>query len=124
MAIGTMIELPAMAQAETKPIFADYNGACGAGYRVVDWIEIGPGNAYLTWDSSTGKNCVVTVRHTPAVVPVEMSAWIEGAGNPNVDHGYYTTYAGPRFVNGRGTCISFGGSVEGKYAEKRNVHCG
>lgn len=42
-----------------------YNGVCGSGYQVIDSQSVTGGTVYLTYNSSTGKNCVVTTRSTP-----------------------------------------------------------
>ncbi|MEU5093903.1 hypothetical protein [Streptomyces sp. NPDC020996] len=40
---------------------ASCNSACGSGYSVIDSMDVGEGNTFLTCNSSTGYNCVVTV---------------------------------------------------------------
>lgn len=41
---------------------ATYNGACGSGYSVLDSDNVGQlGTVFLTYNDSTGQNCVVTV---------------------------------------------------------------
>ncbi|WP_225877477.1 hypothetical protein [Streptomyces resistomycificus] len=42
---------------------AKYNGVCGTGYAVVDSAPVGTaGTVFLTYNPSTGRDCVVTVR--------------------------------------------------------------
>ncbi|CAM5346136.1 hypothetical protein SCALM49S_01532 [Streptomyces californicus] len=54
------------ADSAKKAAAAQYNGACGSGYSVVNSAQIGTkGTVFLTYSSATGKNCVVTVRTKP-----------------------------------------------------------
>ncbi|MEU1072713.1 MULTISPECIES: spore-associated protein A [unclassified Streptomyces] len=115
-----MLALPATAQA------ASYNGACGAGYSVVESAPIGnAGTVFLTWNGSVGKNCAVAVRNTsgPAVwmeTYITRTADWTGA----TDSGYFTTYAGPVYINGRNTCIAFSGTIGSESATRGPGHCG
>ncbi|MDH6538934.1 spore-associated protein A [Streptomyces sp. SPB4] len=104
---------------------AGYNGKCGAGYTVVESANIGSvGTVHLTWNPSTGKNCVVTVRNSggPAVW---MEAWVTrlATGGGDVDNGFYTSYAGPVYIDGRKTCIAFGGSIGNEDVTRGPGHC-
>ncbi|MFJ8043371.1 hypothetical protein ACIRBX_23030 [Kitasatospora sp. NPDC096147] len=84
---------------------------CGPGYKVVDseklinrdvWV-------YLTYNSSNGYNCVVTVRDV-AGAPVHMSAGLTVAGSPQKnDTGYYGSYAGPVYAHAAGKCVKWNG---------------
>ncbi|MBD0424678.1 spore-associated protein A [Streptomyces sp. TRM S81-3] len=115
-----MLAVPASAQA------ASYNGVCGAGYSVVESAAIGnSGTLFLTWNGSVGKNCAVTVRNAPGQA-LWMEAWITrtATGGGDVDNGYYTTYAGPVYVDGRNTCIAFGGTIAGESVTRGPGHCG
>ncbi|OJF13040.1 hypothetical protein [Couchioplanes caeruleus] len=107
---------------------ASYNGACGAGYRVIDQLRVGgtgTGTAYLTYNN--GWNCVVTVSDTPGkrdwmVASIALSKngdWID-------DEGYYTKYAGPVYVYAPNACIDWGGTVgyKGMTWLEWNDHCG
>ncbi|MGW2655275.1 spore-associated protein A [Streptomyces sp. NPDC001478] len=114
-----MLALPASAQA------ASYNGACGAGYGVVETAAIGTsGTLFLTWNGSLGKNCAVAVRNSPGAA-VWMEAWITrtATGAGDVDNGYYTAYAGPVYVNGLNTCIAFGGTIGSESVARGPGHC-
>ncbi|MFD8794737.1 spore-associated protein [Streptomyces vinaceus] len=99
---------------------------CGAGYNVVETVNIGSvGKLYLTWNASTGKNCAVTIRNTPGPA-VWMEVWVTrlDTGGGDVDNGDYTQYAGPVHINGRGTCIAFGGSIGNVSVTRGPGHCG
>ncbi|MBT2901685.1 MULTISPECIES: spore-associated protein A [unclassified Streptomyces] len=105
---------------------AKYNGACGGGYSVVNSAQIGTkGTVFLTYSSATGKNCVVTVRTTPGKA-VHMTASL-GFASPTTtvsDTGYYTTYAGPVYLDARGLCVTWRGEISGEVAGKNGTNCG
>lgn len=100
-------------------------GLCGSGHQLVDSAPIGSlGTAYLTWNAEAGTNCVVVVRKEPGAA-VSMNAMIgRDDGVQDVDSGYYTSYAGPVFVNGRGSCIDWGGVIQNQEVNRWNSHCG
>ena len=110
---------------------AAYNGACGAGYRVIDQMKVGgtvegTGTSYLTYNN--GWNCVVTVTNTPGTRDW-MTAQVEKSGDGNdwvEDEGYYTQYAGPVYVYAAGSCVDWGGSVDykGMVWLQWDEHCG
>ncbi|MEV0850280.1 spore-associated protein A [Streptomyces sp. NPDC049954] len=105
---------------------AKYNGACGTGYSVVNSAQIGTkGTVFLTYSSATGKNCVVTVRTAPGAA-VHMTASL-GFASPTTtvtDTGYYTTYAGPVYLDARGLCVTWRGEIAGEVAGKDGTNCG
>ncbi|BFP54125.1 spore-associated protein A [Streptomyces griseus] len=105
---------------------ATYNGACGGGYSVVNSAQIGAqGTVFLTYNSATGKNCVVTVRTKPGKA-VHMTASL-GFASPTTtvtDTGYYTTYAGPVYLDARGLCVTWRGEIAGEVAGKNGTNCG
>ncbi|MFJ1800021.1 spore-associated protein A [Streptomyces sp. NPDC088180] len=109
-----------------KATAAKYNGACGGGYSVVNSAQIGTkGTVFLTYSSATGKNCVVTVRTTPGKA-VHMTASL-GFASPTTtvsDTGYYTTYAGPVYLDARGLCVTWRGEISGEVAGKNGTNCG
>ncbi|MFE5536005.1 spore-associated protein [Streptomyces sp. NPDC056485] len=99
---------------------------CGAGYNVVETVNVGSvGKVYLTWNASTGKNCAVTIRNSPGPA-VWMEVWVTrlATGGGDVDNGFYTQYAGPVYIDGRNTCIAFGGSIGNVSVTSGPGHCG
>ncbi|OEV11186.1 hypothetical protein K378_05458 [Streptomyces sp. Amel2xB2] len=109
---------------------AAYNGACGSGYSVVNSAGIGDlGTVFLTYNRSTGKNCVVTVRNKTGD-PVHMSAsvrvLVDGEETePVVEEGEFTSYAGPVFVDeGAGHCIEWGGVIAEEEYFNSGSNCG
>jgi hypothetical protein len=107
---------------------AGYNGQCGSGYSVVNSAAIGDtGNVYLTYNASTGKNCVVTVRKSTGD-PIHMSASIRALTDqdtkPVVEEGDFTSYAGPVYVEGKGHCIEWGGAIQDQTYSNDGSNCG
>ncbi|MFD7705809.1 spore-associated protein A [Streptomyces sp. NPDC059785] len=106
---------------------AEYNGVCGTGYTVIDSTPVeDKGTVYVTYNKSTGKNCAVTVRNAPGE-PVRMAITLgidAGRGAPYVmDNDVYTTYAGPVYLDARGECILWLGSIDGALGSGHG-HCG
>lgn len=116
-----------VASAASTLVYAGYNGACGSGYGVIDYINVSgqdTGTVYLTYNSGNGYNCVVTVRAHPGT-PIYMDAAVRVSGGTwHEDFGDYTTYAGPVYVYARGTCIDWGGGINPDYQYRYSVHCG
>ncbi|QSS92085.1 spore-associated protein A [Streptomyces sp. M54] len=113
------------ADSAKKAAAAQYNGACGSGYSVVNSAQIGTkGTVFLTYSSATGKNCVVTVRTKPGKA-VHMTASL-GFASPTTtvtDTGYFTTYAGPVYLDARGLCVTWRGEISGEVAGKNGTNC-
>ncbi|GAA2455567.1 hypothetical protein [Streptomyces macrosporus] len=70
----------------------------------------GNGTVYLTYSSSNGHNCAVTVNNTGE------QRWIGGklktsSSSSWEDEGWYTFHAGPAHVYARATCVDGGGHV-------------
>ncbi|WP_328908191.1 spore-associated protein [Streptomyces sp. NBC_00234] len=100
-------------------------GVCGSSYKTVNSVPVGSlGTVYLTYNSSNGKNCVATIRANPGTAK-DMSTYIyvpdtdEYAG----DSGYFTSYAGPAYVYGKGHCVSWGGNISNVYVSVENSNC-
>ncbi|MEZ3180096.1 spore-associated protein A [Streptomyces pimonensis] len=108
---------------------AAYNGACGSGYSVVNSARISgsdPATVFLTYNSSTGYNCGVTIRDNPGKsVFMQVSVFNSSdAAKFGHDSDYYTTYAGPVYADARGACVDwYGVSGSGSIA-KRGTNCG
>ncbi|SCK51001.1 hypothetical protein [Streptomyces sp. WMMB 322] len=109
---------------------AAYNGACGAGYSVVNSAGIADlGTVFLTYNSRTGKNCVVTVRNAKDD-PIHMAASVrvlldDEETRPVVDEGEFTSYAGPVYVaEGAGHCIEWSGVIGDEEYYNSGSNCG
>ncbi|MFI7382888.1 spore-associated protein A [Streptomyces sp. NPDC049813] len=112
------------APAPTEAPVAKYNGACGAGHKVIDSANMELlGTTFLTYNKTTGENCVVTVRTKPGAA-VSMFARLSSAtGGTTTDRGRFTTYAGPVFLEARGECVTWEGGIS-TYSTKGTGHCG
>ncbi|WP_330461567.1 spore-associated protein [Streptomyces sp. NBC_00820] len=122
LSVGTTAALaaPASAAPNTTP-----QKVCGSSYKTVNSAPIGSlGTVYLTYNSSNGKNCVVTIRTNPGAAQ-EMSAWIyvpdTDAGDQ--DYGLYTSYAGPAYVYGKAHCVDWGGHISNVYVQVTGSNC-
>ena len=122
---GTVAATAPASAATTKAAAASYNGACGTGYKVIDSTPVGnSGKIFLTWNESTGKNCAVTIRNTTGAkihMGVTLKA-IDSSEPAAKDSGQYTSYAGPVYVNGRGYCVTWGGTI-GTASAGDSGHC-
>jgi len=104
---------------------ASYNGACGSGYTVIDSRPLSGATVFLTYNGSTGDNCVLTVRDSSGTAQL-MNACIKLSTSStwNCDQGDYTTYAGPRYVHAPGQCVDWFGYFNGSNVTVLNSHCG
>lgn len=106
---------------------APYGGQCGSGYNVVNQAGLPDdrGTIYLTYSSSSGKNCVVTVREK-AGAAAPMEAYVRRSGTTKwiADSGNYTTYAGPVYVSAPGSCVDWGGTIGTASKTFSRTNCG
>lgn len=100
-------------------------GVCGSAYKTVNSVPVGTlGTVYLTYNSSNGKNCVATIRANPGTAK-DMSTYIYVPDTDAYagDSGYFTSYAGPAYVYGKGYCVSWGGHISNVYVSVENSNC-
>jgi hypothetical protein len=120
MAAG-MVSVTAPAEAATTP-----SGACGSGYYQIDHHALGTvADIYLFYNGSS--NCAVTwVRSPTGTRTYDLRVHIERQSDLHEasDGGYYYYYAGPVKISAAGTCISWGGFVEGTSWASGWEHCG
>ncbi|MFB7779141.1 spore-associated protein [Streptomyces bauhiniae] len=122
LALGasTAMAAPASAAPNTTP-----QKVCGSSYRTVNSAAVGSlGTVYLTYNASTGKNCVTTIRNSPGTA-VDMSAWLYVADTDqgDDDYGSFTSYAGPTYVYGKGHCVDWGGQIKNVYVQISGSNC-
>ncbi|MEV5884512.1 spore-associated protein [Streptomyces sp. NPDC052020] len=116
----TALAAPASAAADATP-----QEACGSGYKTVNSAPVGSlGTVYLTYNSSTGENCVATIRNSPGTA-LDMSAWVfvPDTEETDEDYGRYTSYAGPTYVYGKGHCVDWGGNIGNVYVQVYGSNC-
>ncbi|GGX58621.1 spore-associated protein A [Streptomyces minutiscleroticus] len=122
---GVLATAP-VASAAPAGATAAYNGACGSGYSKVNSMPVGNvGTVYLTYNSSNGRNCVVTIRNTSGS-PTYMVSYLSNieTGDTSYDEGEYRSYAGPVYVSARGECVEWGGVIGNVQAWNYGSNCG
>ncbi|MFH8570476.1 spore-associated protein A [Streptomyces sp. NPDC017993] len=127
LAVAGLATMATATTASAAPAPAAYNGACGSGYSVVNSVPItGKGKVYLTYNSKTGKNCVVTVRNSPGskVYMYTYLAASDGSSDAVWDSGLYTSYAGPVYLQAKGLCVDWGGTIETVSVSVSGSNCG
>lgn len=99
---------------------------CGKSFSVIDSAKLGKaGKAYLLYDSSSGKNCVTTLKHTKVGKSTAASAFLTVKGSKrHTDSGHFKYYAGPVKAKAKATCVKWGGSVGSKKYASGFEHCG
>lgn len=104
---------------------ATYGGQCGSGYTVVRSSSVGgSGTAFLAYNASNGKNCVVVVRNSPGTaVPMTARLKLSSESSWQEDSGNYTTYAGPVYRAAAGQCVDWGGSIQNYVVHFENDAC-
>ncbi|RFU87604.1 spore-associated protein A [Streptomyces triticagri] len=123
---GLVATAPAAGAAEAA---AEYNGACGSGFSVVNSLPVGTdgaaGTVFLTYNSSTGENCTVTVRSS-AGEATHMVAYVRNVDTDedSYEEGDFTQYAGPVYVEARGACVEWGGVIGKEQAWNFGSNCG
>ncbi|WP_159942915.1 MULTISPECIES: spore-associated protein A [unclassified Nocardiopsis] len=107
---------------------ATYNGACGSGYSVVNHANISTkGTVFLTYNSSNGYNCAVTVRANPGTalpMAVGLKRTSDSPSQAQQDEGNYTTYAGPVYRSAAGQCVDWFGTISGTNVNRNGTNCG
>ncbi|MEU9883967.1 protein kinase [Sphaerisporangium sp. NPDC051011] len=98
---------------------------CGAGYKVLESHAFGPGTAYLLYNATAGKNCVVTLSKYVVPQKVRMIAilQVKGGATGN-DTGNYTAYAGPVRLAAKKVCVIWGGGYGSVTWKSGWSHCG
>jgi hypothetical protein len=121
-AASVMVAVSAISAAPASA--ATYNGVCGTGYKVVNSTDIGVGNIFLTYNSSNGYNCVVTVRDNP-YLPVYMLAEVKRSSVERwaFDSGQYTAFAGPVYTYGANSCVDWAGEIGSHGATNYGTNC-
>ncbi|GGQ96094.1 CHAP domain-containing protein [Kitasatospora griseola] len=97
---------------------------CGSGFGVVDSHSLGGATAYLLYEASSGRNCVVTLATQPSSA-VQMNATLKVQGGATAENpGSFTYYAGPVILPASATCVDWGGSYLGTTWSSGWSHCG
>jgi len=90
---------------------ATYGGECGSGYEVVNSAPIGTlGTVFLTYNSATGKNCVVAKRH-------------QAGSAVEYTNDMLTFYTGPIYLAAASKCVDWMGRISGVDGGRRGTSC-
>lgn len=94
---------------------------CGSSYNVIasDAVQTSSGatwgRVYLTYSSSTGKNCVYTVKSSYVGTATWTTAVLEvqngSSYTPYVQGDYFKYYAGPVSASAAGKCVRYRGVI-------------
>ncbi|MEV0612974.1 serine/threonine-protein kinase [Nonomuraea sp. NPDC050404] len=85
---------------------------CGSGYKVINQHALGSSAViYLLYNSSAGKNCVVTMSRLVWPGKMKMNATLQvKSGSTGSNPGSFTAYAGPVRLAAKKKCVIWGGS--------------
>jgi eukaryotic-like serine/threonine-protein kinase len=104
---------------------------CGSGYQVIDSATLKGsdgalrGRVYLLYKTSSGDNCVVTMKTASVGSKTAVSAYLEVQGRTrSTDSGSFAYYAGPVRATAAGVCVKWGGSAGGASYGSPFEHCG
>ena len=97
---------------------------CGSGYYYIATHDLGAATAYLAWNGSTGKNCVVTLVHNISGDRSLGATLSVQNGSSGADNGSYSSYAGPVREAAAGHCVKWGGHVGSTSWTSAWSHCG
>lgn len=97
---------------------------CGSSYRQIDSHAISGGKVVLAYSSSTGKNCVATMKSGHFSTKTSMSTFVRTKAKNSSDSGKFGYYAGPAKLAAKGTCVQWGGTIAGKSWTSKYGHCG
>ncbi|MGP3958727.1 protein kinase domain-containing protein [Nonomuraea sp. 3N208] len=97
---------------------------CGAGYKIVDSHALSVATIYLLYNSSAGKNCVVTMSRYVHPGKVQMNAILQVKGGSSASNpGRFTAYAGPIRLPAAKKCVIWGGQWAEKSWKSGWSHC-
>ncbi|MFI6600781.1 N-acetylmuramoyl-L-alanine amidase [Nonomuraea sp. NPDC050536] len=99
---------------------------CGSGFKVIDSQGLGTAaTVYLLYNSTSGENCVATLKQSSLGTATATSAFLEPEGGTRLtDSGNFTYYAGPVKTSAPGKCVKWGGSAGSSSYESPFEHCG
>ncbi|WP_431900451.1 serine/threonine protein kinase, partial [Nonomuraea sp. bgisy101] len=95
-----------------KPNPYTAGGVCGSGYKVIDSHALSTkATIYLLYNTSAGRNCVVTMSKYVVPAKVSMNAVLQVKdGGSGSNPGSFTAYAGPVRLPAVKKCVIWGGS--------------
>ncbi|MEV5572710.1 spore-associated protein A [Spirillospora sp. NPDC052269] len=113
------------ALAATPASAASASAICGSGYSVIDSKAVNGSTIHLSYDSGSGKNCVVTIKTKDVGSATRTGAYLYVQGSsPISEIDNFTTYAGLVYANAAGKCVQWGGGTNYQYWYNDWSHCG
>ncbi|MFE3447476.1 protein kinase [Nonomuraea sp. NPDC059194] len=98
--------------------------ACGGGFYVQRQASFAGGTTYQLYNSSSGYNCVVTMKTAKIGQLSSVTATLEIQGkSPVTDSGSYKYYAVAK-AYGKGSCVKFSGSTDQGSTSSGFANCG
>ncbi|GAA2361440.1 hypothetical protein GCM10010404_13920 [Nonomuraea africana] len=99
---------------------------CGSGYKVINSHALSTkATIYLLYNTSAGKNCVVTMSKYEVPAKVSMNAILQVKGGASgANPGKFTAYAGPVRLAAVKKCVIWGGSWGTLSWKSGWSHCG
>ncbi|MGW3370327.1 serine/threonine protein kinase, partial [Streptosporangium canum] len=100
--------------------------ACGSGYYVQRSASFPGGTTYQLYNTSTGTNCVVTMKTADVGTATTVWATLEvQGGGAKTERGNYEYYAGGVILSSKGKCVRFsGGGPGGSTGTSSWANCG
>ncbi|WP_236543099.1 spore-associated protein [Spiractinospora alimapuensis] len=94
-----------------------------------EWLESltipdGLGTVHLLWDDTTGTNCAMTFGSVSGRTYMDVGLQHTGGDNAVWDHGDFTQYAGPVYLEANFVCVDYTGAVGDRSAIDENRRCG
>lgn len=83
----------------------------------------GLGTLYLLWDQESGQNCAITVGSVSSRTYMDVGLRHEGGSNAVWDHGDFTQYAGPVYLEARQICVDWTGAVGERSVTVTGTNC-
>lgn len=124
-AAGLGLALIAATAGAAPAAAATYGGQCGSGYGVVNQAAVPGGTVFLTYNSSTRKNCAVTIRSAPgAAMNMDVALKRSNSTAWQTDPGNWTQYAGPVYLSAAGQCVDWGGVIGDDWIVRTGTNCG
>jgi hypothetical protein len=98
---------------------------CGSGFYVQRSSSFSGGTTYQLYNTSSGQNCVVTMKTTDVGKATHVSATLEvQGGGTKTDSGNFEYYAGPVKLPAKGKCVRYSGAVGSQSTSAGWDNCG
>ncbi|MGW0801893.1 serine/threonine protein kinase [Nonomuraea sp. NPDC002799] len=118
---------PAPTTAKPEPVRNPHTptAVCGPGFYVQRSQPFAGGETFQLYNTSSGQNCVVTMKTVDVGKATPMTAVLEvQGGGRQVASGSYAYYAGPVKLPAKGKCVRFEGSVGSGRTSAGFANCG